>query len=107
PEQWATAVGIVAALFNAGSLTDGAPVARVEVMTSGGEVLSFPLRAGDDLSEWAYARGNNRMAIRHRPATPFEDVSIEGNRGRWYLARVELPERQQVRAVRITATATA
>jgi hypothetical protein len=92
-DQWATNVGIVAALIDAAALADGTAVARVDVTTSDGEVMSFPLRAGDHLSEWTYERDGDRAPVQHRPATPFEEVSFRGKRGHWNLARVDLPAR--------------
>lgn len=105
PNLRATNVGIVAALMDAETLAAGTAVARVDVTTSDGEVMSFPLRAGEHLSEWTYERDGDRPPVQHRPATPFEEVSFAGKRGHWYLTRLDLAGRQRIRGIRIASTA--
>jgi hypothetical protein len=102
-DEWATEIGLVAALGKSTWLEDGTIVARVDVTTGDGQTLSFPLRAGMDLSEWSYERVAGR--VQHRRAVVFEEFSHLGATGHWYLARIPLGGRYALCGIRLERTA--
>jgi hypothetical protein len=76
-------------------------VAKIEVTTTEGTILSFPVAAGEHVSEWSATR----VAVRHRLAAVFEGVTVGTTRGHWYLARIALKGRHQARSIKIIAGA--
>jgi hypothetical protein len=99
-------VGFVAALANGASLPDGSLVATVDVEASSGKKVSLPLRAGIEVSEWAYGRPDLASSIRHAKARVWETMVQEERPGEKYeafffLGASSLGERLRVKALSV------
>jgi hypothetical protein len=106
PNRWATQVAIVGALAYSVHAPDGRRVGELRVTTTDDGVISLPIRAGDDLSEWAYERADVRPAMRHRRAPVFEtsvglDARGRGFTAQRYLAVFDLGGRRRLRRLEV------
>ncbi|HEX7594627.1 MAG TPA: YfhO family protein, partial [Anaerolineae bacterium] len=101
----AAKIKIISSLAQSVDLRDGDPVARVSVMTLGGDSFSFSLRAGIDTAEWAYERSDVRKVIQHSMppvATTFPAFSgfpVEQHVGHNYLAQIDVTLNGQPRPI--------
>jgi hypothetical protein len=106
PGVSASRAAIVGVLGNATELTDGTRVGLVKVYTRDGRVLRFPVRAGSELSEWAYERADVRPLVRHRRAAVADSMEARDATGKpftvhFYRAEFELGTSQQVWRVEV------
>ena len=98
-------VALVTTLANSSATPDGAIVARLRVLTSGGHLIEREIRAGRDSSEWAHERSDVRPIIRHKLATVFDSFPGDENNtfaSHRYWTRIPLGERAQIERVEIT-----
>lgn len=92
--EGAEALGVVSALESAEEVPQGAPVAEVELVGPSGERRTLQLRAGVDLSEWAYERPDVRPLVKHDKARSIFktwQVDWEGRRYETELYYTQLP----------------
>lgn len=99
-------VGFVAALANGASLPDGFLVATVNVEAGSGKRVSLPLRAGVEVSEWAYGRPDLAHSIRHARAPVWERMVQKERPGEtyeafFYLGTSSLGERLDVETLSV------
>ena len=105
PPTPASKVQIISSLAQSVNLTNGAPVARVDLATQDGEPYSFLLRAGYDTAEWAYERSDVLKVIKHampQVATTFPADSafpVQQHVGHNYLARFDVSQNGQPRVI--------
>jgi len=109
----ATQLGLVAALAYAVNVPEGTPVAVVRIDTVDDRTLSFPLRAGAEISEWAHDHPDVLPRVEHSRARIFNTTLARTESGEWfraysYLAVLDLQGMYRVRRVtveRLTAGA--
>ena len=106
PDVRTSHVVLVAALRNSPSVPDSVPVARLRVTTTDGQLISLPIRAGDEVSEWAYDRADVQGVIRHRRATVFSsfpapDAAGRTFQGHYYEAVLDLKGEYQLRRLEL------
>lgn len=65
PATQATGLEIDSSLSQSVGLADGFVVANIKVSIDGGQVITIPLRAGNETAEWAYERTDVHSSIRH------------------------------------------
>jgi hypothetical protein len=65
-------LALVTSLADSADVPQGAPVARLRVVTMDGWTLEHELRAGIDTSEWAHERADVRALIKHELAPVFD-----------------------------------
>jgi len=100
----ATEIQLVSSLSEAIAAEQGAALATVTIrLASGRGEFSFPIRAGIETAEWAHERPDVRVRVRHRRPPTTESwrprgASYDGHR---YLARLRLPGRYNVDAIRL------
>jgi len=112
PDVWTTQIGLVGALANSVNLADGTPVASLTVTTADGQVITRSIRAGSELSEWAYDRADVRRVIQQRQAPIFDSYPIHGGRrstfqAHRYVAVFDLGGSYRVRGIEIEYSASA
>ena len=112
PDVWATQIGIVAALGNSIDVADGDPVGLLRVTTADGEVITRAIRAGYEVSEWAYDRADVRPVVRHRRAVIFDSSAVHDDEhgtfaGHRYVAVFDLNGSRRVRGIEIECTKSA
>jgi len=100
-QQPATGIDLVTWLSRAQDVADGTVVGRVLLTDADGDTVERALRAGDDTAEWAWARPDVAPLVRHHQARAFEPQQGGEFEGQRYLARLTLPRRMRVAAVRI------
>lgn len=84
PFKTATQLNLVTNLENSASITDGAEVVTIEITTTAGKTLSFPLIAGKDTAESAWDRADVRPTIKHARAKIFESLEELDATGKFY-----------------------
>jgi hypothetical protein len=75
---------LVTALANSAEVESRTAVARAEIHTADGQIITRDIFAGIDTSEWAYDRDDVRPVIRHSRAPIFD--SSPDNSGKFFLA---------------------
>lgn len=103
PPLTATAVEVVGALHDGAGLGQGVPVATIAIRIEGGRTVERTLRAGEDVSEWAYDRPDLAGHVRHARAAVAESFPVAGAayEGHRYRSRVDLGGESRVVALRI------
>ena len=105
PPTPASKIQIVSSLAQSVNLTNGAPVARVDLVTQDGVPYAFFLRAGYDTAEWAYERSDVLKVIKHSMppvATTFPAYSafpVQQHVGHNYLAQFDVSKNGQPRTI--------
>ncbi len=98
-------IQIVSSLAQSVNLTNGEPVARVDLVTQDGETDAFFLRAGYDTAEWAYERSDVLKVIKHAMppvATTFPAYSafpVQQHVGHNYLAQFDISKDGEPRII--------
>ncbi len=82
-------LALVGSLVRAEGVADGATVATVTVLAGDRPLATWPLRAGEDLGEWAARRPEVAAALMHRPPEPWASWVAPGGDylGQIYRAR--------------------
>jgi Bacterial membrane protein YfhO len=84
----ATELAMVTTLANAAHIPDGAPIARIRLHSSDGQVIERELQAGRDTSEWAYGYAEALSRVQHRRARVAESWQTNGFECHRYLTRL-------------------
>jgi hypothetical protein len=103
PALAATEVVVATRLARAVGIAQGEPVARLTAVAYDGTRTERLLRAGEDTSEWQARRRDVTGRLRHREAPVSFTGALWPQQGLWYLSRLALPARQQVRRVVLEA----
>ncbi len=94
----ATELAIISTLANSSGISDGVPVARINLHTTDGRIIERELQAGRDTSEWAWDRPDVRASIKHRRAAVAESSVANSPSGDFqshrYLARIKFEPAQ-------------
>jgi hypothetical protein len=77
-------LALVTMLVDSVEIEDRTAVARAEIHTADGQIITRDIFAGIDTSEWAYERDDVRPLLRHSRA-PIFDIS-PNNEGKFFLA---------------------
>jgi len=77
----ADALLFITSLSNSTFEKDGQVVARVRVVMADGKTVDREIQAGRDTAEWAHERPDVHPHIKHRLATPYDTVRIDGEKG--------------------------
>jgi Bacterial membrane protein YfhO len=85
----ATELAMVTALAHATHIPDGAPIARIRLHSSDGQVIERELQAGRDTSEWAYGQAGANASVQHRRARVAESWQTNGIECHRYLTRLD------------------
>jgi hypothetical protein len=105
PPTRASEIEVVSSLAQSVHLTNGTPVARIELASPDGGTYVLLLRAGVDTAEWAYERSDVLKVIQHAMppvATTFPAYSafpVQQHVGHNYLARFDVSENGQARTI--------
>jgi hypothetical protein len=92
-------LALVTTLVDSAAVENGTSIAKVEIRTKDGQIISRDIQAGTHTSEWAYERSDVRAIIRHAQAPVFdtspgdEEYSFPGRR---YLAVMPLGQRYRI-----------
>ncbi len=84
----ATELAIISAMRRSTHIPDGAPIVRIKLHTTSGQLIERELKAGRDTSEWAYDRPDVHTTAKHQRARVVESWAAEGFQGHHYLARL-------------------
>ncbi|HEX7588636.1 MAG TPA: hypothetical protein VF478_10000, partial [Anaerolineae bacterium] len=94
----ASKLSVVSSLAQSVNLTNGTPVARIDLASPVGSVATFMLRAGTDTAEWAYERSDVLRVIKHSMPTvatsfpAFSAFPVEQHVGHNYLAQFDVAQ---------------
>jgi hypothetical protein len=97
-------LAIVTTLVNSAGINDRTAIARAEIQTTDGQIITRDILAGIDTSEWAYDRDDVRPVIRHARAPIFdsswgdEENSFYAHR---YMAAIPLEKEYVINRVSI------
>ncbi|MDQ5846482.1 MAG: YfhO family protein, partial [Acidobacteriota bacterium] len=98
---------LVTSLAHAANEKDQAPVAKLRLRTSYGQVIEHDLRAGVETAEWAHDRPDVRAVVLHHLAPVFDsrqEGSVDGFPAYRYWARIKPGKRVGVREAEIVNT---
>src|SRR5262245_44641483 len=72
-------LALVTTLANSANIKDRTAIARAEIHTADGQIITRDIFAGIDTSEWAYDRDDVRRGIRHSRATIFDSSLVDND----------------------------
>ncbi|HEY0722518.1 MAG TPA: hypothetical protein VGD41_00705, partial [Pyrinomonadaceae bacterium] len=83
PPVSADRLALVTNLSFSENVPDGMTVALMRLNTTDGHVIEFPLRAGNDTSEWAHDRADINARIKHKRAEVAASYPVDDANGKY------------------------